>query len=269
MKAARIASNLTIFFLFASVVLPYAFAEEFAATWLQDYGQIAVMEVTGNYDAKHPDGSLNSIARQELAKEFLKSHEDEYDFIVVFSNFHFQMPDDESKAFYYPVRNDVEGIGLPLFDDSSLFGSNGKLQGMIDMGNILTLNANPFDPEFEETLSLLAHEQMHRWGAYVRFMDQEGRISSALLGKDVSHWSFLLDSDGSVLYGNEVARQWRWDLQLHRNEKVFEPSRSLPHGNVRCLRSSPAASYREHRRRPHHASDGGCDDHRRRPHRHN
>lgn len=203
MKAARIASNLTIFFLFASVVLPYAFAEEFAATWLQDYGQIAVMEVTGNYDAKHPDGSLNSIARQELAKEFLKSHEDEYDFIVVFSNFHFQMPDDESKAFYYPVRNDVEGIGLPLFDDSSLFGSNGKLQGMIDMGNILTLNANPFDPEFEETLSLLAHEQMHRWGAYVRFMDQEGRISSALLGKDVSHWSFLLDSDGSVLYGNE------------------------------------------------------------------
>ena len=43
---------------------------------------------------------------------------------------------------------------------------------------------------------------MHRWAAYVTFKDVNGEISNALLGSGSSHWSFLLDSAGSVMYGN-------------------------------------------------------------------
>ncbi|NWF76886.1 MAG: carboxypeptidase regulatory-like domain-containing protein [Nitrospirae bacterium] len=174
-----------------------------SATTIGDYRNITVMEFIGDYNARTTDGSINSIPRQEIAKEFFKTHPDEYDFFVIFTNFDFSMPDSEAKAFYLEVKNDIQGIGKPIFDNSSLFGSNSKLQGTIDMGNIANITTNPIDPKFEETLNLLAHEQMHRWGANVKFKDESGNISTALLGKDNVHWSYLLDSDASVLYGND------------------------------------------------------------------
>ncbi len=68
--------------------------------------------------------------------------------------------------------------------------------------NIIT---DPADPKFEETINLIAHEQMHRWGVNIKFKDESGNISTALLGKDGVHWSYLLDTDASVMYGND----WR------------------------------------------------------------
>lgn len=178
-------------------------AGQFTAKALGDYGNITVMEVTGNYDAKNPDGSINTLPRQVIAKEFYKNHQDNFDFMVIFSNFNFTMPDPDAKAFYLEIKNDTQGIGKTIFDNSGFFGSNSKLQGTIDMGNISSLGVSPADPKFEETLLTLAHEQMHRWGASIKFKDASGSISTALLGKDGVHWSFLLDSDGSVLYGND------------------------------------------------------------------
>lgn len=178
-------------------------APNHAAISLGDVGNVTVMEVTGNYDAKNADGSLNTLPRQEIAKEFLNLHPDEYDFLVIVSNFDFQMPDPNARGFYLEVKNDTQGIGKPLFDDSSAYGSNGKLQGIIDMGNILPAIANPSGSEFEKVLQTLAHEQMHRWGALVRFRDANGNASTALLGKDGTHWSYHLDTDGSLMYGND------------------------------------------------------------------
>ncbi len=159
----------------------------FTATTIGDYGNVTVIEVTGNYDAKNPDGSINTLPRQKIAKEFLKNHPDEYDFFVIFTNFDFSMPDADAKAFYLEVKNDTQGIGKSIFDNTSFFGSNGKLQGNIDMGNISTLITNPADPKFEETINNLAHEQLHRWAANVKFKDAIGNISTALLGKDGTH----------------------------------------------------------------------------------
>lgn len=150
---------------------------KFKATTIGDYGNATVMEVTGNYDAKNPDGSINSLPRQEIAKEFLKTHQDNYDFFIIFPNFDFAMPDEAAKAFYLEVKNDLLGIGKQISDNSSLFGNNGKLQGTIDMGNMSKLSMNPADPKFEETIITIAHEQMHGWGAYVKFKDTGGDIN--------------------------------------------------------------------------------------------
>jgi hypothetical protein len=178
-----------------------SFAQEFTARFLGDYGNVAVMEVTGNYDA-HIAGSSKEVSRQIIATEFFRTHRDEYDFLIIFSNFDFKMPEPEAEAFYLRIKNDVRGIGLEIRDYSSFFGSQGKLQGMIDMGNVSKYVTDPGDPNFEQSLFILSHELLHRWGAHVRFKEKDGTVSTTLLSKDQSHWSFLLDSGASVLYGN-------------------------------------------------------------------
>ncbi len=42
-------------------------AADFTAETLGDYGNITVMEVTGNYDANKADGTINSEPRQTIA----------------------------------------------------------------------------------------------------------------------------------------------------------------------------------------------------------
>lgn len=200
-----------------------SYAEDFTAHTLSDQGNITVMEVTGNYDAKKADGSYNDAPRQVIAKEFLRTHKDEYDFLVIYSNFDFQMPTTEAKAFYLSVKNDTKGIGQQLFDNSTLFGSNGKLQGMVDMGNVSNIIADPLNPKFEDTLFLLSHEIMHRWGAYVKFKDANGNISSALLGRDLNHWSYLLSGYGSVLYGNQWQDNGNGTFTSIANMKYYSP----------------------------------------------
>ena len=182
-------------------VLP-SHAEDFTVRNLADYGNVTIMEVSGNYDENKPDGTPNVLPRQLIAREFFKTHKDEYDTIVIFSNFDFKMKD-KALAFYLHVKNDVSGIGQEIHDGSALYGSSGKLQGTIDMGNVAALGSSPLDPHFETALDTLAHEVLHRWSAYVRFKDSNGTVSTALLGEGQAHWSFLLDSKGSLQYGNQ------------------------------------------------------------------
>lgn len=180
------------------------FSQDFSARKIGSYGNVVVMEVTGNYDANAPNGEVNGVPRQIIANEFYKTYKDEYDFLAVFTNFDFKMPP-SAVAFYVGIKNDVAGIGKPVTDNSSQFGSNSKLQGIVDMGNAAALVSDPMQKGFNFVLDTLEHELLHRWGSYAKFKASDASISSALLGKDGSHWSFLLDSRASVQYGN----QWR------------------------------------------------------------
>lgn len=172
------------------------------------------MEFTGMYDHQ-PENYLNDeyAVRKAVAKEFYRTHPDDYDFLVIFTGFDFFMGTGkygEPLGLYFSVKNDITGIGSEQFDNSTSFGSNGKLQGYIDMGPLASKDTNPMDPGFEETISTLSHEVMHRWGAYVMFRDQNGLPSMSLLAgdqphhtEDEAHWNFLLHTQNSVLFGND------------------------------------------------------------------
>ncbi|MGD9161216.1 MAG: CARDB domain-containing protein, partial [Desulfobacteraceae bacterium] len=198
-----------IFLFFALFIAGPSFAQEFTAATIQNYDDISVIEVVGDYNTPTLDDPANAIPRQIIAKEFYTSHDDKYDFLVIFSNFDFQMPqyqiagkDVVAAGFYQPVRNDVYGIGKDIFDNSSYFGSNGVLQGTIDMGYIENNTSDPLDPDLALTMRTLCHEIMHRWGAYVNYQKTDGTISGDILGSADAHWSYLFDSKGSVMYGN-------------------------------------------------------------------
>ena len=177
-----------------------------ASALTRDLGQIAVIEHDGaNYDSELPGGGLNYAARERVGRRFYESHGDDYDFLVVFTNFEFRTGD--ATAFHLFGRNDVEGIGkLVGSAGSEVFGSRSRLKGWIDMAAIDRYRAGAFgtrpgEAGFIATLNVLAHEVGHQWLAQARFVDGSGRISDDLLGRDGTHWSYLLDSDASLLYG--------------------------------------------------------------------
>ena len=145
-----------------------------------------------------------------LMKSLYSTQSDKYDFVSLFSNFDLS-PIPGAQAFAINVRNNVKGIGNPsdqksTFNDTEKYGSSGRLQNVTFFGNI---NQYPEDPSKEfpqedlSLLDLLAHEVGHRWLSYVK-LSRNGQQSDVLLGRDNSHWSFFLDTEGSYLEGNQI-----------------------------------------------------------------
>lgn len=206
-----------------SILYPVrGFAAGFTARTIANSGGIEVMEVEGDYSASNSDGSGYAFPRETISKEFYKTHPDRYDVLVFFSNFDFPMPED-AVAFYQGVKNDVRGIGHARFDNSSFFGSSGVLQGTIDMGNLAGIASDPLSPNFSFTMGTISHELMHRWGSYVHFKAADGSLSLDLLGQLGSHWSFLLDTRGSLEYGNNWHDNGNGTFTSFPGRKYFSP----------------------------------------------
>jgi len=148
-----------------------------------------------------------------LTQLFYDTHDDLYDYVILFTDFDVSLGG--AYAFEINVRNDVRGIGDlrpggdidDLFDNSSSFGSAGRLQSFMHMGEIRRYPDDPYGrlPGTTSAISpvgLMAHEAGHRWLAFARFID-EGAPSTALLGRQLAHWSFFMDSDASFMEGND------------------------------------------------------------------
>ena len=174
---------------------PPAKADAALARWIADVDGISLLELEGDYDKTSVGGEANSEPRRELARAFFASHADVYDFLITFTTFEFDSGD--ALAFYTGVRNDVGGIGRTIFDSSALYGSDGRLQGFIDMAATSRYVLDPLDADFESVMRTLAHEIQHQWGVDL----DAGPFGERLVRPD-GHWSASFDSDGSVRYGH-------------------------------------------------------------------
>ncbi len=163
-------------------------------------GNVIVVRYTGDANAfTHLAGGLFDPAPRQALLESMYGHlADVYDFVVVASDFSYI---DGALAFYVAVQNDTQGIGLDLFDQSSDYHSNGRLQGIIELGNLDKYRDDAvIDPDrFRGTV---LHEIGHRWLAWVDYL-KDNQVSNHLLQNPRGHWSFLLDSDGSYFYGHD------------------------------------------------------------------
>ncbi|WP_444998446.1 CARDB domain-containing protein [Aliikangiella sp. IMCC44359] len=192
---------------------------DFDIQFREDRGIVSVIDFSGNYD-KQEDGKANQLPRELVAQEFYKTHADNYDFLVVFSTFEFDTG--EANAFYSAVKNNVQGIGHPIVDWSERYGSQGKLQGYIDMAALSRRVTDPTQAGFNQSLMVLGHELMHRWSARVSF-EQGNGLDRGLIGKDDNHWSNLLDSGASVLYGHKWQDNGNGSFTSTAYQKFYSP----------------------------------------------
>ena len=140
-----------------------------------------------------------------LAKKFYRTHADSFDQLVIWTD---QRLVTDAFAFESTVANEITGIGVDVYDTSGAFGSGGKLRSIVMMD---TVTKYPSDPTAtvplagqNTTLSLIGQEAGHRWLAFLGINGSNGAFSNVLLGRDLAHWSFFVDSSASVMEGNAI-----------------------------------------------------------------
>ena len=107
----RLGNLLRLSFLIILLLIIAPSAHAFTVTPLGDHGNVAVMQVSGDYSAVDSTGTTNYVPRKMVLESFYGTHGNDYDFVVIFTNFDFAMVQPEAKAFYVPLRNTVTGIG--------------------------------------------------------------------------------------------------------------------------------------------------------------
>jgi hypothetical protein len=112
--------------------------------------------------ARHTTRILNvhrsAIKTSDLrtaVQQFYAYFPDDFDFVQVV----FTVPSYQANRVHLPVRNDVSGIGLSLFNNTSEYGSAGRLLG---------LNVFPIDSLFDLAGVGFSHETGHQWINYVK-----------------------------------------------------------------------------------------------------
>ncbi len=147
---------------------------------------------------------VDSIA---VAQVFYEHFQDQYDFLSVWHDFEVGFWPETADLW----RNDVEGIGLDEFDLTGYLDLGARLQMVIGM-NLREYPSNPnetlelWDPF--STLGLLGSLTGLRWMPWVQFLDADGMVRDDLLWLGLGGtWSFAVDSDASLMGGNDIVDQ--------------------------------------------------------------
>jgi len=143
------------------------------------------------------------------AQKFYETHDDAYDYLVLYNNLGIPA-DDGAVAYELTLRNSREGYGDVPIDAGELYGSRRRLQGFMNMG---PLSQYPRDPlgivpsrstSRDTPLSVLGHEAGHLFLAFVSVRDANDPNAMPMLGRQSAHWNFRFNSDASLLEGNRI-----------------------------------------------------------------
>ena len=180
---------------------------------LDDAFQVNLVDYSDNLPLEGTTGAiaevfvdLPTVNLQNVAREFYRSHNDDFDSLILFTNFESNLDFVGVLAFAINVQNDVLGIGnpnrseiFPQFDHTAEYGSQGRLKSFLTMKNLKVWEDDPLENTFgpaTSTLSVLAHEFGHTWLAFIDPL--------VLLTRDRAHWNFFLHTSGSLLGGNDI-----------------------------------------------------------------
>ncbi len=143
------------------------------------------------------------------AQKFYQSHEDAYDYLVIF-NGEGVSAGSGVVAYEVTARNSRTGYGDDIVDIGQEFGSSQRLQAVLNLG---PLNQYPVDPNAivparftsrDTPLTILGHEAGHLFLAFASVTDPGNPSSQPMLGRALVHWSFLFNSEASLLEGNRI-----------------------------------------------------------------
>ncbi|RME85160.1 MAG: hypothetical protein D6775_03540 [Caldilineae bacterium] len=110
---------------------------------------------------------------------------DDYDFLLLL-----QEPSRMANRHYMGIRNDIQGIGLTIFDASADYGSSGRLQGIVYY---------PLSTYYDGAEETFSHEIGHRWMVFLKDVD-------GLLGIG-PHWPVSTLAQGIMGYNSATSSQ--------------------------------------------------------------
>ena len=135
--------------------------------------------------AENLANAWSSIPLEEYTARFYEYFNDEFDFLVFVSNVTYDglEPDTPHGAYYVGVKNDVKGVGTPIFAEGQRWGSTKELQGVI------FLNTYDYSYGGDIVNGTLLHELMHQWANFVV--------------QPHPHWGFI--SEDCILDGYDIS----------------------------------------------------------------
>ena len=165
---------------------------------------------TGDYSAAVAERFGNSLAIDIVtaAQRFYQTHEDAYDYLVIYNNMDIQsMPG--AVAYESTVRSNGTGYGFPGEDSGQQYGSASRLQSVLNLGQLSQYTTDPTGPVWgrpgDTPISVLAHETGHLFLAFASVLDPANPALHPMLGYGGVHWSFVYDSEASLLEGERIA----------------------------------------------------------------
>ncbi len=112
-----------------------------------------------------PSTSSNTFDVRQISQAFYKHHGDNFDFINVVL-----VPGYNGNRYHSYVSNAIQGLGMPIVNNSSSYGSKGKLLGF---------NFFPVPSFFDAASNGYNHEIGHQWINY---------FSNSFLKEGIPHW---------------------------------------------------------------------------------
>ena len=155
-------------------------------------------------------GNTLTIDIVTVAQQFYRTHDDAYDYLVIYNNLDIPALGEGTVAYESTVRSHGTGYGVPPQDGGQEYGSASRLSAVLNLGPLSQYPADPNGlvaaraPQHDTPLTILAHETGH---LFLAFASVGSPAALPMLGFQLAHWSFLFDSEASVLEGERIVDQ--------------------------------------------------------------
>ena len=166
---------------------------------------------SGTYPAAIAErfGNTTEIDIVTLAQQFYQTHEDAYDYLVIYNNLGIDAMAG-ALAYESTVRTSATGYNVQPSDYGAEYGSASRLQSVLNMGK---LSLYPSDPNGlvpvraasqDTPLTVLGHESGHLFLAYASVPDPNDSTARPMIGYGGAHWSFVFNSEASLDEGEQI-----------------------------------------------------------------
>ena len=167
---------------------------------------------SGTYTAAVAErfGSDLEVDIVTAAQKFYETHEDTYDYLVIYNNMDIDALGDGVLSYESTVRSSGTGYGVDTGDFGKSFGSASRLLSMVNMGQLGNYPTNPNSlvplraASGDTPLTALAHEAGHLFLAFASVLDPLDPSALPMLGYQNAHWSFAFNSEASLLEGERI-----------------------------------------------------------------
>ncbi|HJZ84453.1 MAG TPA: hypothetical protein VKN99_04740, partial [Polyangia bacterium] len=122
---------------------------------------------------------------------------DQYEQIMYWEDFPTTLCTFGAFAFWRSIQYKVRGLGTPY---NPIPGQ--KLAGYMNMSDIHDYPDNPTGPRSQFFMDVIGQETEHEYGMFLRFM-KNGQPSADLVGRQNAHWSWFVNTNGSVMEGSK------------------------------------------------------------------